>query len=469
MKLKKPQEFPIRTYQKLETDSMNALLSALGRLDATESACIQLLLRPVDDDWQEIIKKKIRKTEKNHGKHSHFSWNPLIWLGNLIDILVSSPEDSLKHDDPKDTGEDEPIDDEGLMKEKVKKTGYSTTVRVIVTGNDETKTEAELKTIISAFSQFASPAYNRFKPMKRKSLSLLVEHYIFRQFAWWQTTPVLNSEELATLYHFPHSKYNKQPEIRWQRFKVVKAPTNVPTDGLYIGENNYRGENKPIYIKNEDRFRHFYVIGQTGTGKSSILQVMARQDLLNKKGMAVMDPHGDLAKDLLPFVPKERADDLVFFDPGDLSRPMGLNLLEANTDDEKQMVVADATNIMIKLFGNEIFGPRIQDYFRNGCITLMDYPQGGAITDLIRLFTDENFQRERRTTLKNPVVKTWWDYTYAKMGEREKGEIIPYFAAKFGQFITNTLMRNIVGQTKSAFDVSEIMNHEKILFASLSK
>ena len=183
----------------------------------------------------------------------------------------------------------------------------------------------------------------------------------------------------------------------------------------------------------------------------------------------MMDPHGDLAKDLLNFIPKERADDLVYFDPGDLSRPMGLNLLEANSEDEKQMVVADATNIMIKLFGGEIFGPRIQDYFRNGCLTLMDCPTGGAITDLIRLFTDDNFQRERRTTLKNPIVRTWWDHTYAKMGDREKGEIIPYFAAKFGQFITNTLMRNIVGQTKSAFDIADIMNNEKILFASLSK
>ena len=167
------------------------------------------------------------------------------------------------------------------MKEKVKKTGYATTIRIIVTGNNADKTEADLKSIISGFSQFASPTYNRFKPMKRKSLSLLIEHYIYRQFTWWQKTPILNSEELATLYHFPHSKYNKQPEIRWQRFKVVKAPTNTPKEGLYIGDNVFRGETKKVYVKNEDRFRHFYVIGQTGTGKSSILQVMARQDLKN--------------------------------------------------------------------------------------------------------------------------------------------------------------------------------------------
>jgi hypothetical protein len=469
MQLKKGEQFPIRTYQKLESDSMNALLSALGKLDHDESASIQILLRPVDDDWQDRIKKIIRKSEKKDNKHHGMSWNPLVWLGELISLFTESPEDSLKKHDDNNADGDEPMDEEGLMKEKVKKTGYKIAIRIITTGNSVEDTEAELANIISAFSQFTSPAYNKFKAVKRKSLSLLIEHYIFRQFAWWQKAPVLNSEELATLYHFPSSKYNKQPEIRWQRFKVVKAPVNTPKEGLYIGDNVFRGESKPIYVKNEDRFRHFYVIGQTGTGKSSILQVMARQDLRNKRGIAVLDPHGDLAKDLLPFIPKERADDLVYFDPGDLTRPMGLNLLEANSEDEKQMVVADATNIMIKLFGSEIFGPRIQDYFRNGCLTLMDCPTGGAITDLIRLFTDENFQRERRTTLKNPIVRTWWDHTYAKMGEREKGEIIPYFAAKFGQFITNTLMRNIVGQTKSAFDIADIMNNEKILFASLSK
>ena len=469
MKLKKPHEFPIRTYQKLESDSINSILSALSKLSEDESAVIQILLRPVDDDWQDAIRKKIRKAEKKTWHHHGFSWNPLTWIGKFIEIIAHSPDESLKNDGNQNENEDEPMDEEGMMKEKVKKTGYSTTIRIITTGNDVDKTEAELANIISAFSQFASPSYNRFKPVKRKSLSLLIRHYVFRQFAWWQHTPIMNSEELATLFHFPHSKYNKQPEIRWQRFKAVKAPTNVAKEGLYIGDNVFRNEKKPIYIKNEDRFRHFYVIWQTGTGKSSIIQVMARQDLANGAWIAVVDPHGDLVKDLLPFVPKSRADDLVYFDPGDLNRPMGLNMLEATNDDEKQMVVADATNIMIKLFWNEIFGPRIQDYFRNGCLTLMDYPQGWAITDLIRLFTDENFQRERRTTLKNPIVKSWWDYTYAKMGEREKGEIIPYFAAKFGQFITNTMMRNIVWQTKSAFDILDIMNHEKIFLATLSK
>lgn len=468
MILKKGDEFPIRTYQKLESDSMNAILSALGRLSENTSATIQILLKPEDDNWQNRIKKMIRKEEKNPGKRRYISFNPLVWMRGFLEIFFQDPEEKNKKDEP-EIDEKDPIDDEGLMKEKVKKTGFLVMVRVIVTADDDAIANAELRNIISSFSQFASPAYNRFRPMRHKSLSVLIQYFILRQFAWWQKNFLLNIEEIATLFHFPHSKYNKQPEIKWQHFRVVKAPTNIPHEGLYLGDNIFRGERRKIYLSNEDRFRHFYVIGQTGTGKSSILSVMARQDLRNGRGLAVLDPHGDFATGLLDFIPKTRAEDLIFFDPADQSRPMGLNLLEADTDDEKQMAVGEATSIMIKIFGPEIFGPRIQDYFRNGCLALMDYPEGGTLIELIKLFTDENFQRERVQTIKNPIVKTWWKTTYAAMGDREKAEMIPFFAAKFGPFITNTLMRNIIGQTKSAFDITDVMNTQKILLATLSK
>lgn len=468
MILKKGDEFPIRTYQKLESDSMNAILSALGRLSENTSATIQILLKPEDDNWQNRIKKMIRKEEKNPGKRRYISFNPLVWMRGFLEIFFQDPEEKNKKDEP-EIDEKDPIDDEGLMKEKVKKTGFLVMVRIIVTADDDAIANAELRNIISSFSQFASPAYNRFRPMRHKSLSVLIQYFILRQFAWWQKNFLLNIEEIATLFHFPHSKYNKQPEIKWQHFRVVKAPTNIPHEGLYLGDNIFRGERRKIYLSNEDRFRHFYVIGQTGTGKSSILSVMARQDLRNGRGLAVLDPHGDFATGLLDFIPKTRAEDLIFFDPADQGRPMGLNLLEADTDDEKQMAVGEATSIMIKIFGPEIFGPRIQDYFRNGCLALMDYPEGGTLIELIKLFTDENFQRERVQTIKNPIVKTWWKTTYAAMGDREKAEMIPFFAAKFGPFITNTLMRNIIGQTKSAFDITDVMNTQKILLATLSK
>ena len=456
--LSKSFHYPIKTYQKLESDPINTIVSTLGKLGETEAASIQILLSPISDTWQ----KSVKKTEKHGGRK--FSLNPLSWIGAFLSILFSS-EDKEKKDDSHESE-----DEDGGMKEKRKKTGYEAVIRIIATGDDAFTVESEMKNIISSFSQYSIALGNSFKSEKKTNSDGLMREYIFRHFPFsFGKKSVLNIEEIASVFHFPHSKYNKTPEIRWQNFKIVKAPVNLPNEGILLGYNTYKGVTKEVRVKNEDRFRHFYIIGQTGTGKSTELQVMARQDFALGNGVAIMDPHGELAMDLLPFVPRERADDVIYFDPADLSRPMGVNILEATTDDEKQMVAQDAMNIMIKLFGPEIFGPRIQDYFRNGVLTLMDYPGGCALTDIMRLFTDDDFQKERRRTLKNPVVKAWWDFTFAKMGEREKGEIIPYFAAKFGGFITNTMMRNIIGQTKSSFDVFDVMQQRKLLFVNLSK
>jgi len=196
---------------------------------------------------------------------------------------------------------------------------------------------------------------------------------------------------------------------------------------------------------------------------------MIRQDLKNGDGFCVIDPHGQLIDDILPFIPRERADDVVLFNPADMDRPLGLNLLEGETDEERELVALDAMNIMIKLFNEEIFGPRIQDYFRNGCLTLMSDPEGGALTDIVRLFTDDDYSRYKVGFVKNPVVKSFWEHQMAKTGAREKQEMIPYFAAKFGQFVTNTMMRNIIGQSKSAFDFAQAMQEGKILLMNLSK
>ena len=185
---------------------------------------------------------------------------------------------------------------------------------------------------------------------------------------------ILNVEEIASIFHFPHSKYNLTPEIKWQKFKIVKAPDNLPKEGILLGHNIYRGKKVPVYMQSEDRMRHFYVVGQTGTGKTTILQSMARQDAQLGHGMAVMDPHGDFASSMLAHIPRSRADDVIYFNPSDTARPMGLNLLEAHDQEEREFVAQDANKMMIKLFGNEIFGPRLQDYFLNGVHTLMEYP-----------------------------------------------------------------------------------------------
>lgn len=220
----------------------------------------------------------------------------------------------------------------------------------------------------------------------------------------------------------------------------------------------------------DDRTRHHYIIGKSGSGKSVMLSYMARQDIQNGDGCCVIDPHGDLIEEILTFIPKERAKDVIVFDPSDTERPMGLNLLEANTPEEKDRASLDAMQIFIKLFGNEVFGPRIQHYFRNGCLTLMDdEDEGATLIDVPRLFVDEDFQKMKVAKVRNPVVKAFWTNEMAKTGQREKEEMIPYFSSKFGPFITNTTIRNIIGQPKNAFNIREIMDNRKILLVNLSK
>jgi type IV secretory pathway TraG/TraD family ATPase VirD4 len=239
---------------------------------------------------------------------------------------------------------------------------------------------------------------------------------------------------------------------------------------LLLGTNTYRGEKKDVRILQDDRRRHFYLIGKSGTGKSTLLETMIKQDLANGNGLAVIDPHGDLIEAIMPYIPRKRADDVILFDPGDLERPMGLNILEATSSDQKEFVAQEALAIFIKMFGEEIMGPRLQHYFRNGCLTLMDDDaEGATLIDLPRLFVDEAWQRYKVTKVKNPVVKSFWTKEMASSGAREKQEIIPYFSSKFGPFVTNALIRNIIGQVKSGFDFRKVMDEQRILLVNLSK
>ncbi|HMS91694.1 MAG TPA: type IV secretory system conjugative DNA transfer family protein, partial [Candidatus Absconditabacterales bacterium] len=247
-------------------------------------------------------------------------------------------------------------------------------------------------------------------------------------------------------------------------------------DGVLLGWNEYRNKKVPVYFSRKDRGRHHYIIGKSGGGKSVFIGYLARQDVRNGDGVCVIDPHGDLVEDVLAFTPKERAKDVIIFDPSDDERPMGLNMLEVISTDpeirkrEMDRAAMDATEIFIKIFGDEVFGPRIQHYFRNGCLTLMeDVEDGGTLIDVPRLFVDDAFMKYKVSKVKNPVVKSFWEHEYANTGEREKQEMIPYFSSKFGPFITNTTIRNIIGQPKSAFNIREMMDNRKILLVNLSK
>ncbi|MBP7670682.1 type IV secretion system DNA-binding domain-containing protein [Candidatus Gracilibacteria bacterium] len=468
---------PFKTYDQMNVDPINQIINSLSKLGPNCSAAVQVMLRPVENGWQKEGREHAKNiaSGKKTGGGSKW-WNPLSWFAFLFDLIWSGEKimDPVAPDQP-DRNTQVADEEVRAIDQKNTSVGYETVIRIVTSAPTKEKAKDNLGHIISSFAQYSFSRGNDFGFTRWHNEKWLIHNFILRSFRlgffqrFFAPKMILSCQEIASIYHLPNVRFNRYPSINWQNYKIAPPPPNIPKEGILLGHNYYRGDKVDIRMKREDRFRHFYVIGQTGTGKSSILQVMIRQDLENGDGICVVDPHGSLIESILPFVPKSRADDVIYFDPSDLERPLGLNLLEAVTEEEKELVAMDAMNIMIKLFDEEVFGPRIQDYFRNGCLTLMSDPEGGALTDMVRLFTDEAFALTKRKHIKNPVVASFWDHQMANTGQREKQEMIPYFAAKFGQFTTNSMMRNIIGQAKSAFDFSDVMQKGKILLMNLSK
>ncbi len=469
-----------KTYQHMKSDPLNAITNAFSKIRRDEGAAVQFVLRPQVGTWQHRVQKEainLLNPKKKRGNGSIF--NPLYWVRAVFELITASGDvvDLSAQDQPTSERVSQMLEEYSkAVDEKASTPGFQCTVRIVASAPTQARADGILDGIVGSFGQFTEVRGNGFRRVRFSSKRSIIDRYLrrtphrtFRQRLQFPAM-LLGTNELSSFFHLPHIKYNKADTIKWQNFKLAPAPKNIPEEGLFLGYNTYRGEKRLVKMHNEDRFRHFYIIGQTGTGKSSILQLMARQDFSQGKGVCVVDPHGSLIDDLMPYIPRERADDVIYFNPADTERPMGLNLLEGKSPEERDLIALDAMNMMVKMFGEEVFGPRIQDYFRNGCLTLMeDDEEGGAITDLVRLFTDDEWQKYKVSKVKNPIVKSFWTNQMAKTGQREKQEMIPYFAAKFGQFYTNTLMRNIVGQTRSSFDVAQCMNEGKILLMNLSK
>jgi type IV secretory pathway TraG/TraD family ATPase VirD4 len=490
---KKPSWRPFRTYKSIENDPLNSMTNVFSKLRKEDKAAIQIVVRPEKGSrliggWQKVARKKLNNEllKKKQG----FSIPGLGWLITLIKVLILGSDSAISDlsNQPGAKGGGDPFTvrdqatDENLkhIGEKITQPGFLTTIRIVGASNTEEAATQITNGITTAFGMFKNEYLNWLQNRRMIFIDRLNDlwmlfnyrHRLPMQgfFPFHEMECLLTPEELASIYHLPVSRYNYTPLIEWLKYKVLPPPVNLPKEGIIIGNNLYRGEKKPVRIQTNDRTRHFYMIGKSGCGKSALISYMARQDVINGDGVCVVDPHGDLIEDILKYIPKERAKDVILFNPADMERPMGLNLLEAHTAEEKDFASLAAMEIFIKLFGNEIFGPRIQHYFRNGCLTLMDDEEEGAtLIDVPRLFTDDEFSQYKISKIRNPVVRSFWDREMAKTGAREKEEMIPYFSAKFGPFVTNTMMRNIIGQKKSAFNFREIMDQRKILLVNLSK
>ncbi len=485
---KKPFWYPIQTYKEIEDDPLNDVANSFSKLGMDEKGAVQMIIHPLSDSWKKKAKEMGTALFKNKKTSSFripiigpiFS---LLWWPVKVLFRGYNPEtDSLGSNAPGSSGGDGYVrmlqTEEEIAKsigEKSNQSGFETVIRVFAASPSKERVDEILNGVFVAFNVFKSKGRNYFENRRIIPLDILngrleLHNFNYRLPSFFEKSSILSSNELATLFHFPDARYNKIPTIKWLPYKVLPPPLTLPDEGIILGRSVYRGVKKDVRMMKDDRTRHFYIIGKSGSGKSVMLEWMAGQDIANGEGVCVIDPHGDLVEDICARVPKERAKDVVVFDPGDRERPMGLNILEAKTEEEKERASLDAMEIFIKLFGNEIFGPRIQHYFRNGCLTLMaDQEEGATLIDIPRLFIDDEFQRYKVAKIKNPVIKAFWTNEMAKTGDREKQEMIPYFTSKFGPFVTNTTMRNIIGQTKSAFNIREAMDNQKVVLVNLSK
>lgn len=475
LKLAKRSYLPIKTYKTLEADPLNALAEALSKLSEQEGAAIQIFIRPAPKSWSKKGKKiaqimKQGKTFEQATRKTIFSdmWAAL--TGEVKKgVAPKEAREKMRYEGAEKPKVLTPMQEETVkaLEEKAGKLGFETNIRIITSSGTEEKAKMNLDNIVGAFTQFTHPYFNNFKSIK-VSKKKLIRDFIFRYFEE-QRKFICNTEELTSIFHFP-TKYLEVPHIKWLLAKQAPPPSDTPKEGLLLGKNIYRGVETPIYIKDDDRRRHVYMIGMTGTGKSTLLCNMAIQDIKNNKGLCVIDPHGDLIEKILEYIPKERADDVFLFDPSDLERPLGLNMLEWKTPEEKDFAVGEMIAIFHKLFPPEIIGPMFEHNMRNAMLTLMeDKEHPGTIVEIPRIFTDTDFQNYKLTKVKDPVIRAFWEKEMAKTSDFHKSEMLGYLISKVGAFVENEMMRNIIGQTSSAFNVRKVMDEGKILLINLCK
>ncbi len=439
LKLSKPSYYPIQTYKDLPTDGLSLITSALSKMHAGEGGVLQILISPSNKRWQKKGNSYMGKQKKKE----------------------ADPDKATYQHDPKEM---EAISD------KISRPGFKVSIRVVVSSATEQSAQLHVDNVKGAFSQFVS-GHNSFKKAKIFLKHLFMIDFIYRYMPLFNKgTCVLNTTELATIFHFPN-KTVETHHIKWLTAKNAPAPHEIPQEGLFIGESHYRGEVRKVHMSLKDRRRHMYIVGKTGTGKSEFLKQMILQDISEGKGVAAIDPHGEFVEDVMELMPPERAEDVIYFNPSDKERPMGLNIMEAYSEDQKHFVVGSIISLMYKLYDPHrtgIIGPRFEHAIRNAMLSVMSR-ENSTFIEVVRILTDENFVKEMLPYIKDPVVKRYWTDQIAQTSDFHKSEVLDYIVSKFGRFVTNKTMRNIIGQPQSAFDFRKAMDEKKIILCNLSK
>lgn len=472
---------PITTIEEMNTDPIRVLLNVFSKIDQhTEAAAIQLVFKPVKDFYTKFYIKGLKDLSK--GKKDSEYFHVRNTMGNKVlrgfSKAVGISTELFGGNEKKDQP---PAPNNAVLTEqvnkKVKTEVVSSNIRFVASAESEARANAILSDIKSSFNQFDNTQGNRFKfeDVKPSAKKTFFKNFSFREFVQDFDVP-LNIEEISSIIYLTSEQKDLSPQLKTAGFKTAPASIDLSQEGILLGENLYRNLKTEVHYLPEDRLRHFYVIGQTGTGKTTILKNMIIQDIQNGDGVCFIDPHGSDVQDILANIPPERMEDVIYFDPAYTQRPMALNMLEydKNYPEQKTFVVNELFSIFQKLYGDanpESMGPMFEQYFRNSTMLVIEDPDtGSTLIDVSRVMADKAFRDLKLSRCKNPIVVQFWKEIAEKAGgEASLANVVPYIVSKFDVFLANDIMRPVIAQEKSSFNFREVMDQKKILLVNLSK
>ncbi len=475
--LKKDYSYPIATFEDTRQDASLALINALSTAKKGDGIGLQIMFRPTDGSWTTKTLTRVqnikdgKKTSSGLGAVNKIASGAGTLVGDVAKALWEPPSEAKKDEEKILTNlQQEEIQ---RLEAKTKYPGFEVLIRVVASSDSKPRSEALLANVITVFSQFDQTGYNGFRYDSLMKGEDLVRNYIMRLFPQERRSMVLNSVEMASIFHLPSQNAIPTSQVERQATKQVDGPAKLAEDGIILGVNEFRGEKKVIRLRTNDRRRHTYAIGATGSGKSVLLENLAYQDMMDGRGFCFIDPHGDAVEWLLSRVPQERMDDVILFEPGSMDNPVGMNMFEFDTEDQKDFIVQEGINMLTSLYdpGNQgIFGPRAQHMFRNAALLLMSDPNGGTFIDIPRCFIDPEFVKAKLPYVTDKTVYDYWTKEFPESQKsNDAGEVTSWFVSKWGPFLSNKMMRNILGQTKSGFNIRQVMDQSKILLVNLSK
>lgn len=460
---------PIKTFQSFEVDPLAGITGTLAKLEDTKDEIwIQILVRPIADDWHKQSEKWIARIRSGKSGGSFFDAK---WLGMLFEALWKAPEEGEKAKAPEISDRDKTRLAEA--EKKANKLGYQVKIRLAYLGESQTTARLNMQAIVGTFKQYNSTNLNGFKMSGESFRKEDLGKYKSRIFA--DRGYILNIEEVASVFHLPHTNV-ETPNIVWASNKTAEPPAKLPviTGDPAIDENisafgltNFRGIFHQFGMLRYDRSRHLYIIGQTGAGKSGTLELLALSDIYHGQGYAIIDPHGDFAINNMKFIPGSRLKDVVYFNPADTEFPLGFNPLEVTDPSHKTNISSEVIGVLKRMFG-ESWGPRLEYILRYTILALLDRPET-TMLDITRMLTDKRFRKETLSYCRDTVVLQFWNIEFDSWTEKFQSEAIAPVLNKVGAFTANPVIRNIIGQPKSTFNIRTMMDEGKILIVNLSK